>query len=527
MIKRVLTPLALVGLLAASGQAGSAPAKLPALGYVATVPNETPEARSERHALVAARRAQKAVIIVHRGAAAFAPENTLEAYAAAMDYGADGCEVDVRRTADGVLVLFHDDMLDHLTDGFGTVPQINYYQLLSLRPRFNYGLSDATTRPPTFAALLALARQRAMLLHLDVKEPELDGQIGVMLDGADMWDHVTAVNSTTAPTLAKDPRVKPLRFKGPGIYADRKDVDPEAVRAQLAQPGQAIMVDDPRIAARELKRKPLDRVPLPAGLRKSWEPSFARRGGTLEVLVPSSHLRSVMDAPATTAPLLELLKRPDPTRLTVDGSPLHVRVRTERILERAWAAQRLGRVGPKNAATVAALERQLAERTLHKDWMFHGLDGAMAARALGMLRVTESAPALVRAFRRVDPELEKVQNKAFGPYPLAWTDFRVKMYVLPALGELRTAASKKCLQEYLAMDAMAARELGPVQFEDATRALLRQDLSRAEIESLLRSPHSAVRGTAILEYLDHPTADRTRALKGATPWALELPRAIH
>src|SRR5262245_25766645 len=73
-------------------------------------PPETPEAREARRRRVAARRAGPAVI-VHRGASAFAPENTLAAYAAALAQGADGCEVDVRRTRDGVLVLFHDDML--------------------------------------------------------------------------------------------------------------------------------------------------------------------------------------------------------------------------------------------------------------------------------------------------------------------------------------------------------------------------------------------------------------------------------
>jgi glycerophosphoryl diester phosphodiesterase len=51
---------------------------------------------------VAERRAGPAVI-VHRGAWAFAPENSLAAYAAAMDYGADGREVDLRRTREDVL----------------------------------------------------------------------------------------------------------------------------------------------------------------------------------------------------------------------------------------------------------------------------------------------------------------------------------------------------------------------------------------------------------------------------------------
>src|SRR5262245_36185211 len=84
-------------------------------GYIRDVPSELTSARQLRHAKVAERRSGT-IIIAHRGACTLAPENTLEAYAAAMDYGADGCEVDVRRTADGILALFHDDMLDHLTD---------------------------------------------------------------------------------------------------------------------------------------------------------------------------------------------------------------------------------------------------------------------------------------------------------------------------------------------------------------------------------------------------------------------------
>jgi glycerophosphoryl diester phosphodiesterase len=80
-------------------------------GGIRHIPLETAAARELRHAKVAERRAGT-ILIAHRGASILATENTLEAYAAAMDYGADGCEVDVRRTADGILVLFHDDTLD-------------------------------------------------------------------------------------------------------------------------------------------------------------------------------------------------------------------------------------------------------------------------------------------------------------------------------------------------------------------------------------------------------------------------------
>ncbi len=48
------------------------------------------------------------LVLAHRGARRRAPENTLEAFAVARDLGADGVELDVRRTADGVLVLHHD-----------------------------------------------------------------------------------------------------------------------------------------------------------------------------------------------------------------------------------------------------------------------------------------------------------------------------------------------------------------------------------------------------------------------------------
>src|SRR5262245_10322159 len=104
-------------------------------GYIRDLPPESDGDRQLRHAKVAERRRGDAVLIAHRGASTLARENTLDAYAAAMDYGADGCEIDLRRTTDGVLVLFHDDMLDRLTDGFGRVEDLSYSELLGLHPQ--------------------------------------------------------------------------------------------------------------------------------------------------------------------------------------------------------------------------------------------------------------------------------------------------------------------------------------------------------------------------------------------------------
>ena len=54
--------------------------------------------------------------IAHRGASHLAPENTLSALRSALALGADMVEVDVRRTADGALVLLHDAILTRTTD---------------------------------------------------------------------------------------------------------------------------------------------------------------------------------------------------------------------------------------------------------------------------------------------------------------------------------------------------------------------------------------------------------------------------
>ena len=55
-----------------------------------------------------------AAVIAHRGASQAAPENTLQAFRLAREFGADWVELDVRRTADGVAIVHHDA---HLADG--------------------------------------------------------------------------------------------------------------------------------------------------------------------------------------------------------------------------------------------------------------------------------------------------------------------------------------------------------------------------------------------------------------------------
>src|SRR5262245_259826 len=57
-----------------------------------------------------------ALVIAHRGASGYLPEHTLEAYAKAIEMGADYIEPDVVATKDGVLIARHEPMLGHNND---------------------------------------------------------------------------------------------------------------------------------------------------------------------------------------------------------------------------------------------------------------------------------------------------------------------------------------------------------------------------------------------------------------------------
>lgn len=71
-------------------------------------------------------------IIAHRGASAYAPENTLAAFQLALELGVEGIELDVMLSKDGKLVVIHDDTVDRTTDGTGRVKDLTLEELQSL-----------------------------------------------------------------------------------------------------------------------------------------------------------------------------------------------------------------------------------------------------------------------------------------------------------------------------------------------------------------------------------------------------------
>ncbi|MEA2641502.1 MAG: glycerophosphoryl diester phosphodiesterase, partial [Chloroflexota bacterium] len=94
------------------------------------------------------------LILAHRGASGYAPENTFAAFDVAVSMGADGVETDVQLTGDGALVLLHDDTVDRTTDGHGLLVELTLEQVSRLDAGHWYGELFGGERIPTLEAFL-------------------------------------------------------------------------------------------------------------------------------------------------------------------------------------------------------------------------------------------------------------------------------------------------------------------------------------------------------------------------------------
>ncbi|MDO4568484.1 MAG: glycerophosphodiester phosphodiesterase [Clostridia bacterium] len=109
-----------------------------------------------------------AKIWAHRGASAYAPENTLEAFEMAMNMGAYGIELDVHRTKDGKLVVIHDETVDRTSNGTGYVKDYTCKELKRLD--FSNSFDDyAGARIPTLGEVFGLIRNSSLRVNIEVK----------------------------------------------------------------------------------------------------------------------------------------------------------------------------------------------------------------------------------------------------------------------------------------------------------------------------------------------------------------------
>jgi glycerophosphoryl diester phosphodiesterase len=110
-------------------------------------------------------------VIAHRGVALEAPENTLPAIAKAIELGCAMAEIDLRYTADGEVVVFHDATVERTTDGTGRVADKTLSDLRSLDAGVRMDAAFRGTRVPTFREVVDLSRGKIQL-YLDLKETD-------------------------------------------------------------------------------------------------------------------------------------------------------------------------------------------------------------------------------------------------------------------------------------------------------------------------------------------------------------------
>lgn len=148
------------------------------------------------------------LVIAHRGGAGLWPENTLYAFEHAAALGVDVIETDVHATADGELVVFHDDSVGRTTGGAGTVASLTLAQLKGLDAAYRFSTDGGRSFPlrgqgvtvPTLREVFAaLPRMR---FNIEPKASPLAAPLCRMIREYGMTDRVL-VASFTGATLAE------------------------------------------------------------------------------------------------------------------------------------------------------------------------------------------------------------------------------------------------------------------------------------------------------------------------------------
>ena len=116
---------------------------------------------------------RRALVIGHRGAMGYRPENTMASYAHALELGADWIELDVHLTRDGQLAVIHDDTLDRTTSGTGLVKDHTMAELKQLDAGIKFSKDYAGERIPTLDEVLKWAAERGTVVDVEIKNAPL------------------------------------------------------------------------------------------------------------------------------------------------------------------------------------------------------------------------------------------------------------------------------------------------------------------------------------------------------------------
>lgn len=170
----------------------------------------------------------------HRGDRTHYPENTMEAFKAAVELGLDAIETDVRRTKDGHLVLIHDRDVLRTTDGEGFVDEMTLEEVKALDAGFWKGEAFRGARIPTVEEFLQYISKTGLVVNWELKEwPKDHGEewsfqtVDLLVELLERYDMVdrSIMNSFSEQVLEYVADTWPGRFMihGYPLYRRPKD----------------------------------------------------------------------------------------------------------------------------------------------------------------------------------------------------------------------------------------------------------------------------------------------------------------
>ena len=139
------------------------------------------------------------LIIGHRGAAGYEPENTIRSILKGIECGASVVEIDVRRTKDGVIVLMHDETVDRTTNGRGKVSELSLVEIRQL----DAGKGE---KVPTLLEVLELLKAMNISLIIELKEVGYEKEVISLVRERDMMDrvYITSFNRIAINRVIKE-----------------------------------------------------------------------------------------------------------------------------------------------------------------------------------------------------------------------------------------------------------------------------------------------------------------------------------
>jgi glycerophosphoryl diester phosphodiesterase len=181
------------------------------------------------------------LVMAHRGQRATYPEQTLEAYEAAIRLGAEAIETDVQRTSDGRLAMMHDLTLDRTTSGEGRIADRSWAEVRALDAGSWFGPGFAACRVPSLEETIELVVGAGLALCVEIKgeareTPATAVAVATLLRDRGLLDQVFISSfDHAALQAARDAVGTPLL--APERLPDTGPSDPEIAA------GQAIALD--------------------------------------------------------------------------------------------------------------------------------------------------------------------------------------------------------------------------------------------------------------------------------------------